>query len=50
MQPLVVEPVDGLLGGELNVLEAVPGLLVADQFGFVQPMEGLGRACGSYRP
>jgi hypothetical protein len=32
----VVEPVDVLEGGELDIVEAAPGSAAADQFGLVE--------------
>jgi len=39
---VVVEPVDVSEGGELDVFEAVPGALRADEFPFVEAVERLG--------
>ena len=40
-EPAVVEPVDPLQGGVLDLVEALPGATAADQFGLVQPNEAL---------
>ena len=42
-EPAVVEPVDVLQGGVLDVVEAPPGATVADQLGLVQAVERLGQ-------
>jgi hypothetical protein len=39
VQPAVVVPVDPFQGGELDVVEAAPGPLSADELGFVQAVE-----------
>ncbi len=39
----VVEPVDPFGGGELEVVEALPGPLGLDEFGLVEPDHGLGQ-------
>jgi hypothetical protein len=39
----MVEPVDPLEGGELEVVEASPGAAVADEFGLVEPDDRLGQ-------
>ena len=44
VEPAVVEPVDVGHGGELDVLEAVPGALAVDQLPLVEPVERLGEA------
>jgi hypothetical protein len=41
-EPPVVEPVDPLQGGVLDLVEALPGAAPADQLGLVQPDDGLG--------
>jgi len=41
-QAPVVEPVDPLQGGELEVVEAPPWSLVPDEFGLVEPVDRLG--------
>ena len=38
----VVEPVDPFEGGEFEVVEAAPGAFVADKFGLVEAVDGLG--------
>ena len=43
IDPLVVEPVDPAGGGRLDVLDGLPGLAAVDQFGLVQPDDGLGQ-------
>jgi hypothetical protein len=40
-EPAVVEPVDPLQGGVLDLVEALPGAASADQLGLVQPDDGL---------
>jgi hypothetical protein len=42
-EPAVVEPVDPLQGGVLDLLEALPGAAAADQLGLVQPNDRLGQ-------
>jgi hypothetical protein len=44
VQPSVVEPVDVLGGGDLQVVDALPGALVADQLGLEQRVERLGQS------
>ena len=39
-----VVPVDPLGGGELDIVDALPGALVADELGLVQGVEGLGQS------
>jgi hypothetical protein len=49
----VVEPVDPFGGGELDLLDAAPGFSRVDQFGLVQPVDGLGQgvvSCRRHRP
>jgi hypothetical protein len=41
-QASVVEPVDVLSDGDLEVVDAAPGALVADQLGLEQRVERLG--------
>ena len=43
VQPSVVVPVDPLEGGQLDVVEPLPGPAAADQFGLEQPDVGLGQ-------
>jgi hypothetical protein len=43
VQASVVEPVDVLRDGELEVVDALPGSLVADQLGLEQRVERLGQ-------
>jgi hypothetical protein len=38
----VAEPVDPFEGGELEVIEAAPWSLVADESGLVEPVDRLG--------
>ena len=40
-EPAVVEPVDPLQGGVLDLVKALPGAASADQLGLVQPDRGL---------
>jgi hypothetical protein len=42
-QPAVVEPVDPLQGGVLDLVDALPGAAPADQLGLVQPDDRLGQ-------
>ena len=42
-EPAVVEPVDPLQGGVLDLVQAPPGAALADQLSLVQPDDGLGR-------
>jgi hypothetical protein len=42
-EPVLVEPVDPLQGGVLDLVEALPGAAPADQLGFVQADDGLGQ-------
>jgi hypothetical protein len=42
-EPAVVEPVDPLQGGVLDLVKAFPGATPADQLGLVQPDDGLGQ-------
>ena len=42
-QPAVVEPVDPLQGGVLDLIDAFPGAAPADQLGLVQADDGLGQ-------
>jgi hypothetical protein len=41
-EPAVVEPVDPLQGGVLDLVDALPGAAAADQFGLVRADDGLG--------
>src|SRR6266498_2058179 len=41
-EPAVVEPVDPLQGGVLDVVDALPGAAPADQLGLVKPDDRLG--------
>ena len=40
---VVVEPVNPLGGGDLDVVDVAPGALVADEFGLVQGVQCLGQ-------
>ena len=42
VQTPVVEPVDVLQGGDLDVVEALPGAAPADELGLVEPDQGFG--------
>ena len=42
-EPAVVEPVDPLQGGVLDLVQALPGATPADQLGLVQPNDRLGQ-------
>jgi len=42
-EPAVVEPVDPLQGGVLDLVNPLPGAALADQLGLVQPDNGLGQ-------
>jgi len=42
-EPAVVEPVDPLQGGVLDLVDALPGATPADQLGLVQPDDRLGQ-------
>lgn len=42
VEPSLVEPVDVLGDGDLEVVDACPGALVADQLGLEQTVERLG--------
>ncbi len=42
VQSAVVQPVDVLQGGQLDVVEAAPGAAAADQLGLVQTDQRLG--------
>jgi hypothetical protein len=42
-EPTMVEPVDPLQGGVLDVVHPLPGAAPADQLGLVQPDDGLGQ-------
>jgi len=42
-EPAVVEPVDPLQGGVLDLVVALPGAVAADQFGLVQADDRLGQ-------
>lgn len=42
VQAPVIEPVDIVQGGVLDVIEPLPGAMMTDQFGLVEPSEGLG--------
>jgi hypothetical protein len=42
----VVEPVDVLEGGELDIVEAAPWSLAADELGLVETVEALGQGVG----
>ena len=44
VQPAVVVPVDVGESGQLDLLEAAPGAMAADQLGLVQPDDRLGQA------
>ena len=54
-EPAVVEPVDPLQGGVLDLIKTLPGAAPADQFGLVQPDDRLGQgvvvavAAGAHR-
>ena len=54
-EPAVVEPVDPLQGGVLDLVQAPPRATPADQFGLVQPNDRLGQgvvervAAGAHR-
>jgi hypothetical protein len=41
-EPAVVEPVDPLQGGVLDLVDALPGAAAADQLGLVRADDGLG--------
>ena len=43
VQASVVEPVDVLRGGDLEVVDVSPGSAVADEFGLEQRVERLGQ-------
>ena len=43
VQASVVEPVDVLSDGDLEVVDALPGSAIADQFGLEQRVERLGQ-------
>jgi hypothetical protein len=43
MQPPVVVPVDPFQGGQLDVVDGLPGSAAADEFGLEQPDVGLGQ-------
>jgi hypothetical protein len=43
MQPPVVVPVDPFQGGQLDVVDGLPGSAAADEFGLEQPDLGLGQ-------
>ena len=42
MQPVPVEPVDPVHGGQLEMVDAAPGPFGADQLGLVEPDQRLG--------
>lgn len=42
VEAAVVEPVDVLEGGELDVVESLPGAAAVDEFPLVEPVEALG--------
>jgi len=42
-EPAVVEPVDPLQGGVLDLIQALPGATSVDQLGLVQPNDRLGQ-------
>ena len=54
-EPAMVEPVDPLQGGVFDLVDALPRAAPADQFGLVQPDDGLGQrvvvavAAGAHR-
>ena len=41
VQPAVVEPVDPFQGPDLDVVQAPPGTVSSDEFGLVEPEDGL---------
>ena len=46
----MVDPVDPLQGGVLDLVEALPGAAAADQLGLVQADDGLGQALSKLSP
>jgi hypothetical protein len=50
VQASVVEPVDVLDDGNLEVVDALPGAAVADQFGLEQRVERLGKRIDVFSP
>ena len=46
-EPAVVEPVDPLQGGVLDLVQAPPRATPADQLGLVQPNDRLGQRVGA---
>jgi hypothetical protein len=44
VEPAVVEPVDIAQGGELDVVEAAPGVEPVDELPLVEPVEALGES------
>jgi len=49
-EPAVVEPVDPLQGGVLDLVQALPGATPTDQLGLVQPNDRFGQALSNESP